>query len=80
MIRSVLAYILLGVFFGTERRLRRGRAALTFDAGEADRGSTRLIGAAFGIMLNVLLLAPVLNRRRIGQLKTRAAIRLAPGD
>ncbi len=72
--RIVLVYIILGVFFGTERRLRRGQVALRMDAAQPDRGSTRLIGAAFGIMLNVLLLAPLLNRLRVGQLKVRSFI------
>ncbi len=72
--RILLAYSILGIFFGTERRLRRGRTALTFEAGPADRGSTRLIGLSFGIMINAVLLAPLLNRLRIGRLRARPVI------
>jgi protein-S-isoprenylcysteine O-methyltransferase Ste14 len=74
MIRLILAYTIIGIFFVTERQLRRGQAALTLDAGQADRGSTHLIGAAFGIMINVLLVAPLLNHLRVGQFKTRSYI------
>ncbi len=72
--RPILAYLILGVFFGTERRLRRGQSALSLETELTDQGSTRLIGAALGIMINVLLLAPVLNRLRLGRLKTRAGV------
>src|SRR5262245_31635479 len=74
MIRIVLAYLMLGVFIGTERRLRRGQTALNLDAVPADRGSTRIVGAAFGIMVNVMLLAPLLNRRRVGQVHSHYLI------
>ncbi len=72
--RLMLAYSILGIFFGTERRLRRGRTALTLEAGPADRGSTRLIGLGFGIMINAVLLAPLLNHLRIGRLRAHPAI------
>jgi hypothetical protein len=36
MLRVLVAYLILGIFFGTERRLRRGRAALTLEVGRAN--------------------------------------------
>jgi protein-S-isoprenylcysteine O-methyltransferase Ste14 len=41
-------YILVGAFIIMERALRRGETAKTLQRGSRDRGSTLLIGAAFG--------------------------------
>jgi protein-S-isoprenylcysteine O-methyltransferase Ste14 len=59
---------IIGFFIVAERLLRRGSEALSLEASPADRGTTRGVGVAFGASLLALLLAPVLNRRRIGRL------------
>jgi protein-S-isoprenylcysteine O-methyltransferase len=63
-----VAYSLIGCFFVVERLLRRGENARSLQEGQADRGSTRAVGAAFGLALLALLLAPLLNRLRVGRL------------
>jgi protein-S-isoprenylcysteine O-methyltransferase Ste14 len=65
-----VAYALLGFFFVTEPLLRQGKAASSRQEGPADRGSTHLIGAAFGLALFALLVAPLLNRLKIGRLRS----------
>lgn len=62
------AYGLIGCFFVAERLLRRSREAASLEAGQEDRGTTRVIGAAFGVSLCALAFAPVLNRRRLGRI------------
>jgi protein-S-isoprenylcysteine O-methyltransferase Ste14 len=66
-----IAYGLLGFFFVTEPLLRQGKEASSQQAGPADRGSTRLIGATFGFALFALLLAPVLNRWKVGRFRSQ---------
>jgi hypothetical protein len=61
-----VAYSLVGSFFVVERLLRQGENARSMQEGSADRGSTRAIGSAFGLALLALLVAPLLNRLRIG--------------
>jgi|SRR5436190_4456026 len=62
------AYSLIVCFFIAERLLRRGDNARSWIGGAADRGTTHAIGAAFGTSLISLLIAPILNRFRIGRL------------
>jgi protein-S-isoprenylcysteine O-methyltransferase len=57
----VFAYVLLGGFLVLQRLMRRGEQARSLRAQPADRGSTRLLGAAFGLGLLALAAAPVLN-------------------
>jgi protein-S-isoprenylcysteine O-methyltransferase Ste14 len=45
------AYTIFGLFIVVESRLRQGEEAKTFEAGAADEGTTRLIGASFGAAL-----------------------------
>lgn len=66
-----LAYGLLGCFFVLEPFLRQGKAASSLQEGPADRGSTRLIGASIGLALFVLLVAPLLNRWKIGHFHSK---------
>jgi protein-S-isoprenylcysteine O-methyltransferase Ste14 len=73
MLTTGLAYMLLGVFFALERRLRQGQSAQSLETGAFDRKSTRIIGGAFLISMLVLLLAPVLNMRRRGSINSAAA-------
>jgi protein-S-isoprenylcysteine O-methyltransferase Ste14 len=62
------AYGLIGSFMVIERLLRQGKEAKSFEEGQADRGSTRTIGAAFGTALLALLIAPLLNRMKLGRI------------
>lgn len=64
-----VAYSLIGCFFVVERLLRRGKAARSLEEGQADRGSTRAIGAAFGLALLAVIAAPLLNRINIGHIR-----------
>jgi protein-S-isoprenylcysteine O-methyltransferase len=57
----VVAFALLGGFLVLQRVMRRGEPARSLQASAADRGSTRLLGAAFGLGLLALAGAPVLN-------------------
>src|SRR6478752_6550819 len=61
------AYGLIGSFFVIERLLRRGESAKSLQGGPEDKGSTRAIGAAFGLAILTLQVAPLLNRLRIGR-------------
>jgi protein-S-isoprenylcysteine O-methyltransferase Ste14 len=74
MFTILVAYLLIGVFFMTEGRMRKGRTAKSFEAGQADQGSTRVIGLAFGVVLPVLVLAPFLNILRLGNMGDGRAI------
>jgi len=65
-----IAYGLIGCFFVSERTLRRRGAAKSLDTGRADRGTTRDVGAAVGLSVVAMLVAPLLNRTRIGRLST----------
>jgi protein-S-isoprenylcysteine O-methyltransferase Ste14 len=57
----LISYGLIGCFFIAESLLRQGALAKSFQPGQADRGSTPVIGAAFGLALLAMLLAPLLN-------------------
>ncbi len=59
-----VAYGLIGCFFVAERLLRQGESAKSLEEGQADPGSTRAIGTAFGL---AMLVAPLLNRLSIGR-------------
>ena len=66
-----IAYSLIGSFLVIERLLRKGDAAKSMQEGQADRGSTRAVGAAFGFALLVLLIAPLLNRFKLGRISSK---------
>ena len=66
-----VAYCFIGCFFVVERLLRKGDAARSIEEGQADRGSTRAIGATFGIALLALLVAPLLNWLKVGQMRNK---------
>jgi protein-S-isoprenylcysteine O-methyltransferase Ste14 len=63
-----VAYALLGCFFLAERLLRHGPDAASLEAGQANQGTPRAIGRAFGRSLFALAVAPLLNRRRLARL------------
>ncbi len=68
IVTTLLGYFILLVFFYAERRLRRGDAARSFEAGQFDRRTTRYLGAAYGISMLALLAAWVLDALRLGTL------------
>jgi protein-S-isoprenylcysteine O-methyltransferase Ste14 len=57
----VAGYFLIAIFIVTERLLRKTETAKTFQRGSSDRGSTLLIGAAFGVGLLLPLLLDALD-------------------
>ena len=57
----LLGYLLVGVFIAVERSLRKTEGAKTFQRGSFDRGSTFLIGAAFGAGLLLPLILDLLG-------------------
>jgi hypothetical protein len=61
MLTTVVAWSLLVSFLVLQRVMRRGQPARSLQAPPADRGSTRLLGAAFGLGLLALVAAPALN-------------------
>jgi len=77
------AYLLLIVFFIFEGRLRQGEAARSREAGQHDQGSTNYVGAAFGLSMVCLLLAPLLDYFKLASLippaLTVAGLALAAG-
>ncbi|HLY25727.1 MAG TPA: isoprenylcysteine carboxylmethyltransferase family protein [Aggregatilineales bacterium] len=65
---TIIAYVLIASFFILEGRLRQGHEAKTLETTEADRGSTRRIGAAFGTCILLMVVAPILNALSIGKI------------
>jgi len=68
----VCAYLLIGLFFVMERRIRQGKEAMSLEAGQFDRDSTKFIGCAFAITLAMLLVAPILDYLQIATLSGAA--------
>ena len=66
-----IAYGLLVFFFVTEPLLRQGKAASSLQEDPTDRGSTKLIGATFGLALFAVLVAPLLNWWRVGRFRSK---------
>ncbi|HVB20538.1 MAG TPA: isoprenylcysteine carboxylmethyltransferase family protein [Ktedonobacteraceae bacterium] len=66
-----IAYSLIGCFIIIERLLRKGEAAKSLQESHADRGSTRAIGAAFGLAMLALLIAPLLNWLKLGRMHSK---------
>ena len=61
MLTTLVAWSLLVAFLVLQRVLRRGEEARSLRPLPADRGSTRRVGAAFGLGLLALAVAPALN-------------------
>ena len=61
---TILAYALVAAFVVIERLLRQGEAARSLAADAADRGTTRLLGASFGLALSAGLLVALFRRGR----------------
>ena len=66
MLTTVVAWSLLVGFLVLQRVMRRGEEARSLQASAADRGSTKLLGAAFLLGALTLVAAPVLNAHGIG--------------
>lgn len=63
---TVIAYLLFIGYALIERLLRKGKPALSLDAAESDRGSSRLLLIASLLNLFGAVIAPVLNSNGIG--------------
>jgi protein-S-isoprenylcysteine O-methyltransferase len=61
MLTTLVAWSLVITFLMLQRVMRRGAEARSLRPSAADRGSTRLVGAAFGLGLLALAAAPALN-------------------
>jgi protein-S-isoprenylcysteine O-methyltransferase len=68
MLTNVVSYLLIGSFLVLQRVLRRGEQARSLRPSQEDRGTTRLIGLAFGFSILALILAPLLNRFEVARL------------
>ena len=68
MLTILLGYLIVCSFFIVERRVRVGQQAVDLERGPADRGSTALIGGAFGLTVLSVLAAPLLNGAGIGNI------------
>ncbi len=65
---TVAALVILFAFFVLEGRLRQGADARSLETGAADRGTTRLIGAAFALAILLVLVSPLLGAAGIATL------------
>ncbi len=65
MFQIVLAYLLIAGFFAIEIFLRQGTVARSLETTASDKGSTRLIGASFGV---AVVLPPLLDLLQVGQI------------
>jgi protein-S-isoprenylcysteine O-methyltransferase len=74
MLTTLVAWSLLVSFLVLQRVLRRGGQARSLQPPPADRGSTRLLGAAFGLGLLALAAAPVLNAYGVADLDLGPAV------
>ncbi len=68
VVTVVGSYVLIAAFFLVQRWLRKGGTARSFEQDTADRGSTRFIGAAFGLSTLSLLASLLLNLVQWGSL------------
>src|SRR6516162_11803936 len=68
MLPTVISYVLIGFFLVLQRVLRRGEQARSLRPNQEDKGTTRLIGLAFGLSILALILAPLLNRFEVAHL------------
>ncbi len=68
MAAALAAYLLIGIYLGTDAHFRTGAKARSLTPDAADRKSTRTISLAVGLSILCLLLAPLLNHFRLGPL------------
>ena len=62
----ILAYVLILSYFVIERSLRKGAKALSMEAGEFDRSSSKMLLISGLLSIILALLAPILNRNQFG--------------
>jgi protein-S-isoprenylcysteine O-methyltransferase Ste14 len=74
MLTTLVAWSLLVSFLVLQRVMRRGEQARSLRAPPADRGSTRLLGAAFGLGLLALAVAPALNAYGVADMDLGPAV------
>ena len=67
MLTTLVAWSLLAGFIVLQRVLRRGEEARSLRPPPADRGSTRLLGVAFGLGTLAPAAAPALNAHGFGE-------------
>jgi protein-S-isoprenylcysteine O-methyltransferase Ste14 len=63
---AILAYLLIIFYFVIERLLRKGEKALSLQAGEFDRGSSKIIWISGLLGIFLIFLAAILNVYEIG--------------
>ena len=68
MLTTVVSYLLIGSFLVLQRILRRGEQARSLRPNQEDKGTTKLIGLAFGFSILALMIAPLLNHFEVAHL------------
>jgi protein-S-isoprenylcysteine O-methyltransferase len=68
MLTNVVSYLLIGSFLVLQRVLRRGEQAKSLRPNQEDKGTTKLIGLAFGFSILALMIAPLLNHFEVAHL------------
>jgi protein-S-isoprenylcysteine O-methyltransferase Ste14 len=63
---AIFAYLLIISYFVIERLLRKGEKALSLQAGESDRGSSKIIWISGLLGIFLIVLAAILNVYEIG--------------
>ena len=74
MLTTLVAWSLLAGFIVLQRVLRRGEEARSLQATAADRGSTKLLGAAFLLGVLALAAAPALNAYGVAHMGPGAVV------
>lgn len=65
-ITAILSYLLIFCYFIIERLLRKGKKSLSLQAGEFDRGSSKIIWISSLLGIVLVFLATILNVYKIG--------------
>jgi protein-S-isoprenylcysteine O-methyltransferase len=68
MLTNVVSCLLIGSFLVLQRVLRRGEQARSLRPDQEDKGTTRLLGLAFGLGILALILATLLNSFEVARL------------
>jgi protein-S-isoprenylcysteine O-methyltransferase len=68
----LIALALLSGFLVLQRIMRRGGNARSLHAAPADRGTTRLLGTAFGLGLLIIAAAPLVNAFAVARIRAPA--------
>lgn len=69
-ITTFLAYFIIICYFIIERLLRKGTNAISLEAGESDRGSSKIIWVSGLFNIVLVLFAPILNAYWVGYLNS----------